>query len=256
MDSSNEDTQTRKRRTGEHAARVGGRSERVVRDVLGASAKELARVGYAALRMDDVAAAAGVNKTTVYRRWPTKPELVRATLETLNNGLLATPDLGSIRADLLSLLAAFVARMESPEKRCIARMIFADLEHPEVQELVRAMREEHRVPWRTVITRSIEARRAARGDQRAADRRRGARRDQRPRPAQRPPGSRLPRGGGRSRPGRGQARRSDPAKRRRRRRSRRRRHDLVARLRARGSRARREGVALVTTALGAPARRR
>jgi AcrR family transcriptional regulator len=156
MDSSNEDTQTRKRRTGEHAARVGGRSERVVRDVLGASAKELARVGYAALRMDDVAAAAGVNKTTVYRRWPTKPELVRATLETLNNGLLATPDLGSIRADLLSLLAAFVARMESPEKRCIARMIFADMEHPEVQELVRAMREEHRVPWRTVLTRSIE----------------------------------------------------------------------------------------------------
>jgi AcrR family transcriptional regulator len=156
MDSSNEDTQTRKRRTGEHAARVGGRSERVVRDVLGASAKELARVGYAALRMDDVAAAAGVNKTTVYRRWPTKPELVRATLESLNSGLLATPDLGSIRADMLSLLAAFVARMESPEKRCIARMIFADMEHPEVQELVRALREEHRVPWRTVLTRSID----------------------------------------------------------------------------------------------------
>ena len=155
MDSSNEDTQTRKRRTGEHAARVGGRSERVVRDVLGASAKELARVGYAALRMDDVAAAAGVNKTTVYRRWPTKPELVRATLESLNSGLLATPDLGSIRADMLSLLAVFVARMESPEKRCIARMIFADMEHPEVQELVRALREEHRVPWRTVLTRSI-----------------------------------------------------------------------------------------------------
>ena len=73
MDSTNDDTQARKRRTGEHAPRVGGRSERVVRDVLDASAKELARVGYAALRMDDVAAAAGVNKTTVYRRWPTKP---------------------------------------------------------------------------------------------------------------------------------------------------------------------------------------
>jgi AcrR family transcriptional regulator len=156
MDSTNDDTQARKRRTGEHAARVGGRSERVVRDVLDASAKELARVGYAALRMDDVAAAAGVNKTTVYRRWPTKPDLVRATFEWLSQGPLETPDLGSIREDLGSLLAAFVARMASPEKRCIVRMIYADMEHPEVQELVRAMREQQRVPWRTVITRAIE----------------------------------------------------------------------------------------------------
>lgn len=156
MDSTDEETQARKRRTGEHAARIGGRSERVVRDVLGATAKELARVGYAALRMDDVAAAAGVNKTTVYRRWPTKPDLVRATFESLNQGPLVTPDLGSIREDLRSLLAAFIARMESPEKRCIVRMIYADMEHPEVQELVRSMRDQQRVPWRTVITRSIE----------------------------------------------------------------------------------------------------
>src|SRR3954464_9891698 len=98
MDSAHDDdAQQPRRRTGEHAARVGGRSERVVRDVLGAAAKELARTGYAALRVDGVAAAAGVNKTTVYRRWPTKPELVRATLQALTQGSMTTPDLGSIR---------------------------------------------------------------------------------------------------------------------------------------------------------------
>jgi AcrR family transcriptional regulator len=156
MDSSNDDAQQRKRRTGEHAARVGGRSERVVRDVLGAAAQELARAGYAALRMEDVAAAAGVNKTTVYRRWPTKPELVRATLKSLNEGWIVTPDLGSIRADLLRLLGDFVARMKNPEKRCIARMIYAEMDQPEVQELVRTLHEEHLVPWRTVIARSID----------------------------------------------------------------------------------------------------
>jgi AcrR family transcriptional regulator len=158
MDSAHDedDAQQRKRRTGEHAARVGGRSERVVRDVLGAAAKELARCGYAALRMDDVAAAAGVNKTTVYRRWPTKPELVRATMMALTEGSTSPPDLGSIRADLLHLLGEFVKRMENPEKRCIARMISAEMDQPEVQELVRAIREEHLVPWKTVIARSIE----------------------------------------------------------------------------------------------------
>ena len=156
MDTPHDDAQQRKRRTGEHAARVGGRSERVVRDVLDAAAKELARVGYAALRMDDVAATAGVNKTTVYRRWPTKSELVRATLHALNEVMVTTPDLGSIRADLESLLDTFVARMEQPEKRCIARMIYAEMEHPEVQELVRSIREDHLAPWRTVVARSIE----------------------------------------------------------------------------------------------------
>jgi AcrR family transcriptional regulator len=158
MDSPHDDDEAlqRKRRTGEHAARVGGRSERVVRDVLGAAAKELARAGYAALRMDDVAAAAGVNKTTVYRRWPTKPDLVRATVKSLSVGSLVAPDLGSIRSDLLHLLGELVVRMENPEKRCIARMITAEMDQPEVQELVRTMREEHFIPWNTVITRSIE----------------------------------------------------------------------------------------------------
>lgn len=150
-----DDAQQRKRRTGEHAARIGGRSERVVRDVLSATAHELSRCGYAALRMEDVAGAAGVNKTTVYRRWPTKLELVRATLHSLNTKLTTAPDLGSIRADLRSLIDAFVARMDSPEKRCIARMISAEMDQPEVQELVHALREEHLVPWQEVISRSI-----------------------------------------------------------------------------------------------------
>ena len=62
--------------------RVKGRAARVVSDVLIATAEELTRVGYAAFRVEDVAARSGVNKTTIYRRWPTKPELVTAAVRT------------------------------------------------------------------------------------------------------------------------------------------------------------------------------
>ena len=52
-------------------ARVGGRSARVVARVLETTLEVLGRDGFAGLRIEDVAGRAGVNKTTIYRRWPT-----------------------------------------------------------------------------------------------------------------------------------------------------------------------------------------
>src|SRR5260370_7974649 len=55
--------------------------------------------GYAALNMDDVAERAGVAKTTLYRRWPTKDHLATAVAaEMLGEGPI--PDTGDLRRDL------------------------------------------------------------------------------------------------------------------------------------------------------------
>ena len=59
------------------------RGEAIVARVLEATIEELALSGYAALALERVAARAGVNRTTIFRRWPTKPELVRAAVEWL-----------------------------------------------------------------------------------------------------------------------------------------------------------------------------
>src|SRR4051794_31864923 len=77
------------------------RGEPVVRGVLGAALEELGRRGYGALKIDDVAMRAGVNKTTVYRRWPTKEDLVRAALLSITADRFVIPDTGSLRSDLL-----------------------------------------------------------------------------------------------------------------------------------------------------------
>src|SRR5262245_52319793 len=76
-----ERAKTRRTKTRRTSGVLGGRSERVVQQVLVATIAELAESGYRAFRMDVVSAVAGVNKTTIYRRWPAKKPLVAAAVE-------------------------------------------------------------------------------------------------------------------------------------------------------------------------------
>ena len=141
-----------KRVTG--GVRPGGRSERIVRVVLDAAAAELARSGYVALRIEDVAARACVNKTTIYRRWPTKADLIGATL-TSKHEALDLPDTGSLRADLLELLRRVVTLASAPEGQGIARVLMTELNHPEVEALARTLREQRHRDWLHVIGRAV-----------------------------------------------------------------------------------------------------
>lgn len=71
----------------------------------------LAEVGYDRLTMDAVAARAGAAKTTIYRRWRGKAELVVDALDGLK-GVPEVPDTGSLRQDL-NALAESIASAES-----------------------------------------------------------------------------------------------------------------------------------------------
>ena len=61
---------------------------------------------YVAVTVDAVAARTGKAKTTLYRRWPTKEDLVVAAIGAAGRPpeLEALPDLGSLRADLLAVV--------------------------------------------------------------------------------------------------------------------------------------------------------
>src|SRR5262249_36249523 len=123
------------RRTGQQ--RLGGRSERVVRDVTLATAAELGRGGYAALRVEDVAAQAGVTKPPVHRRWPTKADLVAAALRAVHEPAADPPDRGRVDLDLLALLEEKVALASTPQGQSIYRMMIQEMDHPEVAAITR-----------------------------------------------------------------------------------------------------------------------
>lgn len=104
--------------------RTGGRSERVRRAVLDATAALLVEKGYEALRIDEVASRAGVHKTTVYRRWPTKADLVMAMVDARSIDRVPVPDLGSLEADLEAFATSIVDNLRR-DGAVVARTLVA-----------------------------------------------------------------------------------------------------------------------------------
>ena len=135
--------------------RPGGRATRVVSAVLQATIEELGRLGYEALRVEDVAARASVNKTTVYRRWPTKTDLVVAALRETSHGLDFIPDTGSVRGDMLALLERAATRKDASTVRAFISLLLAASVAPEITRLVTLLRLEYRERWTGIVRRGI-----------------------------------------------------------------------------------------------------
>ena len=94
--------------------RPPGISERVRRDVYEAVRDLLVQSGYTALRLDDVAELAGVHKSTLYRQWATKAQLVRDVLNASLGAHYPRPDEGSWAADIDALCGELVRLFRSP----------------------------------------------------------------------------------------------------------------------------------------------
>ncbi|MET8866140.1 TetR/AcrR family transcriptional regulator [Nonomuraea sp. NPDC004580] len=80
--------------------RPGGRTARVRAAVLEATQDALVEHGFHALTMDQIAARAGVGKTTVYRRWGSPAGLVTDLMNEFANQSSPHADTGSVEGDL------------------------------------------------------------------------------------------------------------------------------------------------------------
>ena len=103
--------------------RPGGRTARVRAAVLAATLAELAAHGFSGLSLDSVAARAQVHKTTVYRRWPTREQLVLDALLEQAAQTVAVPDTGSLRGDLRELALRSAAIQTSPAGEAVVRAV-------------------------------------------------------------------------------------------------------------------------------------
>lgn len=92
--------------------------------MLQATLELLAEVGFDAMSIDAIAARAGVGKTTIYRRYSGKAELVADAIESIREELLI-PDTGSFWGDMDALIENAAQITLSPLGRQTVAMIIS-----------------------------------------------------------------------------------------------------------------------------------
>jgi AcrR family transcriptional regulator len=134
----------------------------VVEKVREATMAELARVGFPALTIEGVAKAANVNRTTIYRRWPSKGALLLAVLEPGLERFDHDPDTGSLHGDLLALLLMIGETAARPEGQAVHRAVGSTSD--ELKELVDTVNDRALSAFRRAFDRA-----RARGEVRPTD---------------------------------------------------------------------------------------
>ena len=150
---------------GATASRGRPRDGAVDQRVLTAAWGLLRAGGYAALNVDDVAERAGVAKTTLYRRWPTKDHLaVAAAAQIL--GEVPIPDTGDLRRDLTEFAGALAESLNrlrlagqaggGASPGLAAELVAATARHPDLGEVVRAGYAQRHDLARARLERAVE----------------------------------------------------------------------------------------------------
>ncbi|WP_040798816.1 TetR/AcrR family transcriptional regulator [Nocardia higoensis] len=107
------------------SVRPGGRTARVRADVLRAAGDLLAERGFEGLDLIEVAARAGVGKTTVYRRWGTPTAVVADLLEDMAEQSVPRADTGSLRGDLTANARLIARTLTDPRQGRLFRAVIA-----------------------------------------------------------------------------------------------------------------------------------
>lgn len=132
------------------------RGDRLVANVLEATIAELSRSGFENISVESVAERARVNKTTIYRRWPTPEKLVRAALLRVASEGIVVPDTGSLRADLSKLIDMLRIVLASPHTHALIRMHLGGTMHGELAALSLTIQRQKDEQMKTILIRAVE----------------------------------------------------------------------------------------------------
>jgi AcrR family transcriptional regulator len=127
------------------------------RRVLEAALVEYARTGWAGFTMHGVAGRAGVGKSALYLRWPTKEKVLVDAIEAHTRPLAVEPDTGSLRGDALKLAANLLAHFLDPTGWVTLRIaVDASVEAVDLAQFQERITKMHNRAARRLVDRAVE----------------------------------------------------------------------------------------------------
>ncbi len=140
-------TQTR------HTAKRPARKETAI---YRATLEELAESDYGGMSVENVALRVGVNKTTLYRRWPTKAALVHAALDSIVDAFELEQSTGSLRGDLFTLAKRMVSITRTVDAKSLLRLRLLDRPEPELANIAAKLQGRRQAQLKRLLDAAVE----------------------------------------------------------------------------------------------------
>jgi AcrR family transcriptional regulator len=112
------------------------RGEELEQAILDAVWAEFSEVGFAKFTMEGVAKRAGTSKPVLYRRWPTRVEMLIACVASRIPQADSMPDTGSLRGDMVTLLTVARERMGMIGQTAMLSMLAEVSTNPEARDIL------------------------------------------------------------------------------------------------------------------------
>jgi AcrR family transcriptional regulator len=139
----------------ERPARGRPRDARCDAAILGATLDLVRERGVAGTTVEAVAARAGVGKATIYRRWPSRDELLRDALSSVGAGV-EVAETGDVRADLKRYFKELARHLDEQfGGGLLPALVAAAAVDPAVRELVRSLAATRRAGPVAMVRRAV-----------------------------------------------------------------------------------------------------
>jgi AcrR family transcriptional regulator len=148
-------TQTEPGVAGRDTKALDERVRRSRAKVLDITAELLFERGFGGASVDEISRRSGVAKTTIYRHWPTRADLLREACSTISTPQ-DVPDTGSFEGDVTALMTNLAHLLRSAKWTSVLPSIIDAAERdPDIAEMYSTLQQGHSVPFETVIQRAV-----------------------------------------------------------------------------------------------------
>jgi AcrR family transcriptional regulator len=131
------------------------RSEESGKAILAVTLKLLGERGYGGLTIDEIVAQARVSNSTIYRRWPTKEELVVAAFDLLPK--MNVPDRGNLIAECLELARQYDRLLHRTPLASVVPALISEATHnPALAQRLESTFLRRRLTGRLIVMRAVE----------------------------------------------------------------------------------------------------